>query len=234
MELRNFIDGKFIDSISKKNIPVLNPANQKIVGNIDEALDEEIDLAFQAAKRAFDKRILVDMDSKEKSNMMRAIAQKLRERKDEGGKLLSQENGKTIKQCVDEFKGAADTFDFYAGLTDKIENKLIPSGNDTLNYVVLEPFGVALQIVPWNYPVSLFSGMVAQNWIVGNTIVIKPPELCLFLQIFMVKYLKRLVSLKELLILFMVMVKPLEESLFNIQVVTILFSLDLQRLHQKF
>ena len=42
MELRNFIDGKFIDSISKKNIPVLNPANQKIVGNIDEALDEEI------------------------------------------------------------------------------------------------------------------------------------------------------------------------------------------------
>ena len=51
MELRNFIDGKFIDSLSKKNIPVLNPANQKIVGNIDEALDEEIDLAFQAAKK---------------------------------------------------------------------------------------------------------------------------------------------------------------------------------------
>ena len=122
MELRNFIDGKFIDSLSKKNIPVLNPANQKIVGNIDEALDEEIDLAFKAAKRAFDKRILVDMDAKNKSNMMRAIAQKLRERKEEGGKLLSQENGKTIKQCIDEFKGAADTFDFYAGLTDKIEN----------------------------------------------------------------------------------------------------------------
>ena len=39
MELRNFIDGKFINSISKQNISVLNPANQKIVGNIDEALD---------------------------------------------------------------------------------------------------------------------------------------------------------------------------------------------------
>ena len=36
MEIRNFINGKFINSISKKNIPVLNPANQKIVGNIDE------------------------------------------------------------------------------------------------------------------------------------------------------------------------------------------------------
>ena len=178
METRNFINGKFIDSISKENIPIINPANQKVVGNIDQALDDEINLAFESAKKAFDKRILLDMDSKEKSNMMRAIATKLREYKNEGGKLLSQENGKTVSQCIDEFKGAADTFDFYAGMTDKIQNKLIPSGKDTFNYVVLEPFGVSLQIVPWNYPVSIFSGMVAQNLIVGNTIVIKPPELC--------------------------------------------------------
>ena len=178
METRNFINGKFIDSISKENIPITNPANQKLVGNIDQALDDEINLAFESAKKAFDKRILLDMDSKEKSNMMRAIATKLREYKNEGGKLLSQENGKTVTQCIDEFNGAADTFDFYAGMTDKIQNKLIPSGKDTFNYVVLEPFGVSLQIVPWNYPVSIFSGMVAQNLIVGNTIVIKPPELC--------------------------------------------------------
>ena len=178
MEVRNFVNGKFIDSISNKNIEVTNPANQELVGCIDQALDEEIDLAFSSAKKAFDKRILVDMDAKQKSKMMRAIASKLREYKDDGGKLLSKENGKTIKQCVDEFKGAADTFDYYAGMTDKIENKLIPSGKDSFNYVVLEPFGVSLQIVPWNYPVSIFSGMVAQNWIVGNTIVIKPPELC--------------------------------------------------------
>ena len=178
METRNFINGKFIDSISKEKIPIINPANQKVVGNIDQALDDEINLAFESAKKAFDKRILLDMDPKKKSNMMRAIATKLREYKNEGGKILSQENGKTIAQCVDEFNGAADTFDFYAGMTDKIQNKLIPSGKDTFNYVVLEPFGVSLQIVPWNYPVSIFSGMVAQNLIVGNTIVIKPPELC--------------------------------------------------------
>ena len=178
MENRNFINGSFIDSISKKNVDVINPANQNIVGSINEAMDDEIDLAMDAAKKAFNKRILQDMDAKEKSKMMRSIASKLREYSDEGGKLLSQENGKTINQCIGEFKGAADTFDFYAGMTDKIENKLIPSSKDTFNYVVLEPFGVSLQIVPWNYPVSIFSGMVAQNLIVGNTIVIKPPELC--------------------------------------------------------
>ena len=178
MENRNFINGGFIDSISNKSVEVINPANQNLVGRINEALDDEIDLAMNAAKKAFNKRILQDMDVKVKSKMMRSIATKLREYSEEGGMLLSQENGKTIKQCISEFKGAADTFDFYAGMTDKIENKLIPSSKDTFNYVVLEPFGVSLQIVPWNYPVSIFSGMVAQNWIVGNTIVIKPPELC--------------------------------------------------------
>ena len=178
MEVRNFINGRFINSLSKKTIPVLNPANQKIVGSIEEALDDEINLAFDAARQAFDQRILLDMNAQEKSRMMRAIAAKLREKKDEGGKILSQENGKTVAQCIGEFEGAANTFDFYAGLTDKIEHKLIPSSNDTQNSVVLEPFGVSLQIVPWNYPVSIFSGMVAQNLIVGNTIVIKPPELC--------------------------------------------------------
>ena len=178
MENRNFINGNFIKSISGMSLDIINPANQNLVGSINEALDTEIELAVNAAKKAFNKRILQDMDPKLKSKMMRSIANKLREYSQEGGNLLSQENGKTINQCIDEFKGAADTFDFYAGMTDKIENKLIPSGKDTFNYVVLEPFGVSLQIVPWNYPVSIFSGMVAQNLIVGNTIVIKPPELC--------------------------------------------------------
>ena len=178
LEVRNFIGGKFVDSISKTNIPVINPANQNIVGHIDEALDDEIDEAFSAAKKSFNQRILQDMDASLKSKKMRSIASKLREYKKRGAIILSQENGKTIEQCEGEFDGAASVFDYYAGLTDKIENKLIPSGNDTFNYILLEPFGVSLQIVPWNYPISLFARSVAVSLVVGNTIVIKPPELC--------------------------------------------------------
>ena len=177
MEVRNFINGKFINSISKKKIPVLNPANQNLIESIDEALDNEIDLAFTAATNAFKSRLLQDMNAQDKSTMMRLIASKLRKYKKEGGILLSKENGKTIDQCENEFEGAAKIFDYYAGLTDKIENKLIPSGRDTFNYILLEPFGVSLQIVPWNYPIILFARSVAVSFVIGNTIVIKPPEL---------------------------------------------------------
>ena len=56
---------------------------------------------------------------------------------------------------------AASVFEYYAGITDKIEFKMIPSSNNTFNYVVLEPYGVSLQIIPWNYPISLFARSVA-------------------------------------------------------------------------
>ena len=178
MEIRNYINGRFINSISKQNIKVMNPANQETVGFVDEALDEEIELAFSAASDAFRSRILQDMDPVIKSNLMRSIASKLRKYKKIGSQLLSLENGKTINQCAGEFEGAACIFDYYAGLTDKIENKLIPAEKNTFNYILLEPFGVSLQIVPWNYPISLFARSVATSMVVGNTVVIKPPELC--------------------------------------------------------
>ena len=67
MENRNFINGEFINSISNSNIAIEDPSNKKTIANIDEALDEEIDLSFRAAKKAFDSRVLLDMDEKEKS-----------------------------------------------------------------------------------------------------------------------------------------------------------------------
>ena len=124
MENRNFINGEFINSISNSNIAIEDPSNKKTIASIDEALDEEIDLSFEAAKKAFDSRVLLEMDEKEKSKMMRNIAKELRNFSKEAAVLLSRENGKTIEQCEGEFIGAADMFDYYAGLTETVEIKM--------------------------------------------------------------------------------------------------------------
>ena len=98
MEIRNFINGNFIDSISKSQIEVINPSNQELVGKIDEALDSEIDLAFSSARTAYKNRLWLDISARDKSKIMRDIASKLRKYKKQGGKLLSSENGKTINK----------------------------------------------------------------------------------------------------------------------------------------
>ena len=55
MENRNFVNGDFIDSLSKSSIEVLNPSNQIVVGSINEALDDEIDMAMHVAKKLLKK-----------------------------------------------------------------------------------------------------------------------------------------------------------------------------------
>ena len=114
------------------------------------AKNSEVDLAVSAAKESFNKRILVDKPLLQRAKLMHRIADETRKVAEEGGKLLCYENGKTLGAAIKEFNDVADMFDYYAGLTDKIENKLIPAGKDTFNYIILEPFGVSLQIVPWN------------------------------------------------------------------------------------
>ena len=59
MENRNFINGNFVKSISGMSLEIINPANQNIVGSINEALDAEIELAVNSAKKAFNKEFFM-------------------------------------------------------------------------------------------------------------------------------------------------------------------------------
>ena len=68
-------------------------------------------------------------------------------------------------------------FDYYAGLTDKLEGKTIPVSNSVLDYTVLEPYGVSAHIIPWNYPLSMLGRSLACSFATGNSTVIKTAEL---------------------------------------------------------
>ena len=70
-------------------------------------------------------------------------------------KCLCYENGKALGSAIKEFNDVADMFDYYAGLTDKLEGKTIPVSPTVFDYTVLEPFGVSAHIVPWNFPLSM-------------------------------------------------------------------------------
>ena len=58
---QNYINGKWMDSLSKEKIQVEDPATTNIIGEIACAKDDDVDMAVEAAKRSFESRILVDM-----------------------------------------------------------------------------------------------------------------------------------------------------------------------------
>ena len=174
---KNFIDGKWLDNESKETIKVENPATAKIIGEIACAKKTEVDLAVNAAKESFKSRILVGMPLLERAKLMHKIADETRKIADEGGKILCYENGKSLAAAIKEFNDVADIFDYYAGLTDKLEGKTIPVSNSVLDYTVLEPYGVSAHIIPWNYPLAMLGRSLACSFATGNSTIIKTAEL---------------------------------------------------------
>jgi len=174
---KNYIDGKWIESESKEIIQVDDPSNGKIIGEISCAKKTEVDLAVSAAKNAFNSRVLVDMPILERAKLMHRIAEETRKVANEGGKMLCYENGKAIGSAIKEFNDVADMFDYYAGLTDKLEGKTIPVSPTVFDYTVLEPFGVSAHLVPWNFPLSMVGRSLACSFATGNSTIVKTAEL---------------------------------------------------------
>ena len=174
---KNFIDGKWIESEKKETIKVDDPATGKIIGEIASAKKTEVDLAVEAAKKSFESRVLVDMPLMVRAKLMRRIADETRKVAKEGGELLCYENGKTLGAAVKEFNDVADMFDYYAGLTDKLEGKTIPVSKNVFDYTVLEPFGVSAHVVPWNYPLAMIGRSLSCSFATGNSTIIKTAEL---------------------------------------------------------
>ena len=174
---QSYINGKWMDSLSKETIKVDDPATAKPIGEVACAKKEDVDVAVEAARKAFNSRILVDMHPMDRAKLMRKIAEELRKVSKEAGKLLCYENGKPLPGAEYEFVDAANYFDYYGGLTDKLEGRTIPVNKGVIDYTVLEPYGVSAHIIPWNYPISMLGRSLACAFATGNSTVVKTPEL---------------------------------------------------------
>ena len=174
---KNFINNSWVDSEYKETIKVEDPATANIIGEIACAKKTEVDLAVNSAKESYHSRILIDMPLLERAKLMHKIADETRKIAKEGGKILCYENGKTLAAAIKEFNDVADMFDYYAGLTDKLEGKTIPVSSNVFDYTVLEPFGVSAHIIPWNYPLAMLGRSLACSFATGNSTVIKTAEL---------------------------------------------------------
>lgn len=174
---RNFTAGVWTDGDDGEYISVEDPGNLEVVADCALASEKSLALALGAARTTFDRGDLAEMRPIERAKLMHTIAKEIREIKDEGANLLCRESGKTLDAAHDEFEEAAQYFEYYGGVADKIEGKSIPLGPDYIDYTSYEPMGVSAQIVPWNFPVSIAARSLAPALAAGNSVIVKSPEL---------------------------------------------------------
>ena len=152
---RNFVAGQWVEGDAGAVIPVEDPGLAAHFADCAQASETSVATALEAARASFERGDLADMQPSARGRLMQRIATEIRNIADEGGEVLCRESGKSLEAARDEFEEAAQYFEYYGGVADKIEGKSIPLGPDYADYTIYEPFGVSAQIVPWNFPVSI-------------------------------------------------------------------------------
>ncbi|KAK4881901.1 hypothetical protein RN001_005220 [Aquatica leii] len=172
-----FINNEFVDAISKKTLPVLNPSTGKKIVDVAEGDEVDINKAVDAAKAAF------ELDSpwrkltaSERGILINKLADLIAREQKYLATLETVDNGKTYANALFDVQYTVDVFRYYAGYADKIHGNTIPLGNEFVSLTVKEPVGIVGQIIPWNYPLMMISWKWAPALAAGCTIVLKPAE----------------------------------------------------------
>lgn len=172
-KLLNYIDGEWCESSSGKFVDVLNPANGKVLGKVTQSTEKDVDRAVQAAKKAQKEWRLVP--APERAEYLYAIANLLKERKEELSQILTSEMGKVIDEARGEVQEAIDMAYYMAGEGRRLFGDTVPSElRNKFAMSVRVPIGVAGLITPWNFPIAIASWKSFPALVSGNAVVWKP------------------------------------------------------------
>ena len=163
-----FIGGKFVPPASGRYFKTINPANEKVLAEVADGGEKDIDRAVKAARQAYEK-VWKKMSGRERGKYVYRIARLIQERARELAVVESMDGGKPIRESRDvDIPLSAAHFFYHAGWADKLPYAF-PGKK-------VSPVGVAGQIIPWNFPLLMVAWKVAPALACGNTAVLKPAE----------------------------------------------------------
>jgi aldehyde dehydrogenase (NAD+) len=164
--------------MSACHIDVNNPATGELIATVPDFDGADVDRAVAAARATFQRKTWRGMDPSKRERVLWNIGDLLMRHRDELAAIISQENGKTLREAAGaDVAPAADCFRYYAGWVRKIHGETIPVDGPFLNYTLREPVGVVGAIVPWNIPLQIAAWKVAPALACGCSVVLKPSEL---------------------------------------------------------
>ncbi|TFK43622.1 NAD-aldehyde dehydrogenase [Crucibulum laeve] len=175
-----FINNEFVPSVdSNERIEAVNPATEEVLCSVVAASPKDIDVAVSAAREAFKTTWGKNVTGFERSRLINKLADLIERDAQELAELETLNNGKPVRIARDfDIGDSVQCLRYYAGWADKIIGQTLEVDNKSkLAFTRHDPIGVCGQIIPWNYPINMWSWKVAPALAVGCTIVMKPSEL---------------------------------------------------------
>ncbi|MEM0941610.1 MAG: aldehyde dehydrogenase [Bacteroidota bacterium] len=175
-EIKNFINGKYIDPIAGKYINNYEPGTGKIYGKIPNSTLADLKLAVSAADKVFPLWSTMEIDKR--SRILLKLSDLIEENMEELAEAESRDNGKPVwlAKSVDIPRASAN-FRFYASAIVGFSSEAHIQEAFMVNYTRRAPLGIVGCISPWNLPLYLFSWKIAPALSMGNCVIAKPSEL---------------------------------------------------------
>ncbi|RLD26132.1 MAG: aldehyde dehydrogenase family protein [Bacteroidetes bacterium] len=163
----NFSNGDLIESYS--------PVDGKLIGSVKSTTIEDYEQMMSVASSAF--KTWRTMPAPQRGEIVRQFGEKLREKKEALGKLVSYEMGKSYQEGLGEVQEMIDICDFAVGLSRQLHGLTMHSERPGHRmYEQYHPLGVVGIISAFNFPVAVWAWNTALAWICGDVCVWKPSE----------------------------------------------------------
>ncbi|MDF2368573.1 aldehyde dehydrogenase family protein [Sneathiella sp.] len=175
MDYHNFIAGDWQEtSQSTENV---NPSDiSDIVGVAAKGDAADLDVAIDAAYAVAP--VWAKSTPQQRFDVLDFIGTELLVRKEELGRLLSREEGKTLPEGIGEVARAGQIFKFFAGEALRQRGDTLASVRPGIDVdIVRYPVGVVGLITPWNFPMAIPAWKTAPALAYGNAVILKPAEL---------------------------------------------------------
>ncbi|MEY9212135.1 NAD-dependent succinate-semialdehyde dehydrogenase [Thermobifida halotolerans] len=172
--IRMYIAGEWCRGETGRTAPVLNPANEKTVGEVPLATVADLDRALEASVTGFEAWRAAPIARR--TAILCDAADRLTARADHVGRIMTIEQGKPFKEARGEVLRVADSLRWNAENARRAYGRVIPSAPDTVLSVRREPIGPVAAFTPWNFPAGSPMRKISAALAAGCSIIIKASE----------------------------------------------------------
>ncbi len=170
-----WIDGGYRPAISGKTFDTVNPATGAVLGTVAACGTEDVALAVQKAREAFEDGRWSRLHPGARKDVLVRLAKLMERNARELAVMESLDSGKTIYDCENvDIPEAIHVIKWHGELIDKIYDQVAPASNDHIAMIVREAVGVVGLVLPWNFPLLMLAWKIGPALAAGCSVVVKP------------------------------------------------------------
>lgn len=175
--LKNYINGKWVESVSNDSVDVINPATGKLLAKVPfgESTADDVENAASAAHKAYLE--WKDVPVLKRIQPLYKLKQLLEDNRDEIARIITLECGKTLAESTGEIQRAIENVEVAAGAPMLMQSEFlenIAGGID--EFMIRQSLGVTSCIAPFNFPAMISFWFLPYAIACGNSMIVKPSE----------------------------------------------------------